>query len=320
MRKAVLFILLQTIWTTGFCENLRFTQFGTPIPARGDLDVRWNAPVNAFPSRLWVYRLKPATFSSKVISTLMDIGSFTEKDRIDYGTDGMLFKSADDSRTLRISFPFGAIDHDTKHNYSPTNLVEGLPSKEQAVKLTKKLLPKLGIELSGVDKKENSPEPEFHVGDSEIIFYVKGTPVSNTVGRTVGFRRAVDGVAFLSAGTGGDGHITFGDHGKITKIDLSWRSLERSRSYPTVTPEIMMESIRKGRAIQGLLPADSPGIDWPTVKSITIKGAWPRYDAGDRFRPSDQLYPFAALDTAVDTGHGTVNVEIDCPVIDESKR
>jgi hypothetical protein len=40
---------------------------------------------------------------------------------------------------------------------------------------------------------------------------------------------------------------------------------------------------------------------------------------GDRFAPSDWLYPFAALETTVDTGRGNVDVEIDCPIIDETK-
>ena len=78
--------------------------------------------------------------------------------------------------------------------------------------------------------------------------------------------------------------------------------------------------MRKGKAIQGLIPDSVDAIDWKTVENVTIKKAKPCYYAGgDRFSPSDWLQPYAALWTTVDTGHGNVNLEIDCPVIDETK-
>jgi hypothetical protein len=68
--------------------------------------------------------------------------------------------------------------------------------------------------------------------------------------------------------------------------------------------------------VQGFSLGD---IDWPTVKSVKIKKAVPMYYAGNRLAPSDWLYPFAALWTTVDTGNETINVEIDCPIVDETK-
>jgi hypothetical protein len=32
----------------------------------------------------------------------------------------------------------------------------------------------------------------------------------------------------------------------------------------------------------------------------------------------DQLYPFMRLDAVVDTGNGTVEIRMDCPIIDET--
>jgi len=318
MKKIVVFVILQLIWTVGSCENLRFTHFGTPIPACADLDVHWNGPSNAFPRTLWIYHLLPSKFTSNTIHTLMEIGSFTDKNRVGSGTNEMRFRSTDGSRTLVVSFPLGVVDYETVVRHNPTNLVNGIPSKQEAVALTKQLLPKLGVKLADIDKKEHSGEPEFHVGDEVITFYVDKTFITNIVERGVGFRRAVDGVAFLSVGTGGDGSIEFGDHAKITKIYLSWRNLERDKAYPTVTRDRIMESIRKGHAVQGYLRSDSPGIDWPTAKSVNISNAWPCYYAGDPLVSSDWLYPFVALDTTVDTGSGDVHVEIDCPIIEEA--
>ncbi len=319
MNKAIVFVLLQTIWTTGFAESLRFKEFGTPIPARADLDVRWNAPAKAFPPSLWVYHLLPVEFSPAVISNLMVIGSFTEKDRINAGPDGIRFRSSDKTRRLSISCSLGAIAYDVDTHYGPTNLAEKVPDGQEAVRLTKNLLPKLGLKLSDIDKKDDGPGAAFHVLDSETVYFVNHTFITNIQRRSVCFRRAVDGLSFLGAGTGGNGKITFGDYGKIINIDLSWRNLQRSKSYATVTPDTIMNAIRKGKAVQGWLLANSPGIDWPVVKSVTIKGAWPCYDAGNPLHRSDWLYPFVALDTTVDTGQININVEIDCPIIDETK-
>ena len=58
---------------------------------RTNLVVRWKAPSHPWPKALWVYTVSPTRFSPTVISNLMAIGSFTEKDKKDYGTSGMVF-------------------------------------------------------------------------------------------------------------------------------------------------------------------------------------------------------------------------------------
>ena len=152
-----------------------------------------------------------------------------------------------------------------------------------------------------------------------VTYFVNSKAIHNTEAREMRFRRAVDGISFTSVSTGGDGEIDFGEHGKITKIQIAWRNMERDKSYPTISSEIMVKSIRDGKAIQGLIPDNLGGIDWPTVKSVNIKKAEACYYAGgDPFAPSDWLQPYAALWTTVDTGHGNIDVEIDCPIVDES--
>ena len=205
-------------------------------------------------------------------------------------------------------------------HYGPTNLTKGVPSERQALKLTKNLLPKLGINISNIETKENSKAPNFHFWEPLTMYFVNRTTITNIEFRAVGFRRAVDGISLIGAGTGGDGDIRFGDHGKISEISITWRNMERDKCYPTVTAETMVKSIREGKAVQGYVPANFGDIDWSSVKSVTIKKIFPSYYAGGgRFAPSDWLYPFAALDTTVDTGRGMIDVEIDCPIIDEAK-
>ena len=320
MKKLILFLLFQIICATAFSENPRWKEFGWSIPAHADLDVRWNAPTNKMPASIWIYHLLPRKLSPQIISNLMTVCSFTEKDKTENG-DLLIFNSPDGSRHLRVSWPWGIIDYQTKHQVSPTNLIEGVPSKRRAIKLTKAILPKLGIELSDIEKKENSSEPQLNVGFSEITYFINHKAIKNLESHNVGFRRVVDGMPFFGAGgTGGDGEIEFGDHGKISRILITWRNMERENSYPTVSAEMMVKSIREGKAVQGYLPGNVGDIDWSRVKSVTIKKVSPCYDSGGgRFAPSDWLYPFAALDATVDTGHGNIDVEIDCPIIDETK-
>ena len=81
-----------------------------------------------------------------------------------------------------------------------------------------------------------------------------------------------------------------------------------------ITPTALASQITKWTHTASTL-ANVGYIDWPNVKSVTIKKARPLYFSGD----ADWLYPFLYLRALVDTGNGTVEVGIDCPIIDESK-
>lgn len=319
MKKVILLLLFEAFCSAGFSENLRWKEFGSPIPARADLDVRWNASTNKLPSNVWVYHLLPRKLSPEIISNLMAACSFTEKDKTDNG-DLLIFNSPDGSRHLRVTFSLGIIDYELVTHRSLTNLIKDVPSKRQALKSTKKLLPKLGINLTDLEKDENGTNPQMVCYDGGVTYFINRKPVQNIEFCAVRFGRAVDGIKFVGAGTGGDGRIEFGNHGKISRILLTWRNMERAKCYPIITANEMIKSIHEGKAVQGDIPGNVESIDWNSVKSVTIKKIVPCYfAAGGRFAPSDLLYPFAALDTTVDTGHGSIDVEIDCPIIDETK-
>jgi hypothetical protein len=318
VKKTILLLLFQAWCAAGFSQNLRFTDpFATHIPARADLDVHWNAPTNKVPATIWIYHLLPRPLSPQSLSNLMAACSLTAKDETSHGNE-LNFKSPDGIRALHVLPTWGIIEYQTTYPRSWTNLVKDVPSPSKTVKLAKKFLPELGIDVGDLETKTNSSQPDFTVFDMGVTYFVNGKDIHSTEARAVRFRRAVDGISFTSISTGGDGEIDFGDHGKISKISITWRNMERQKSYPTFTPEMMVKSIREGKAIQGMIPDNLGGIDWPTVKSVTITKAEPCYYAGgDPFSPSDWLQPYAALWTTVDTGHGNIDVEIDCPIIDE---
>lgn len=312
--------MFQAVCAVGFSENLRFTEpFVTHVPANTNLDVRWNVTTNKIPTNIWVYTLLPRKLSPQIITNLMVACSFTVKDETNYG-DELVFKSSDGRRKLRVFPPWGIIEYRTTLPRSWTNLVKDVPSEKESLKLAKKFLPEVGINLADIERKENSSEPNFYVSEMGVTYFVNRKAIHNTESHEVRFRRAVDGISFTSVSTGGDGEIDFGSHGTISKISISWRNMERDKLYPVLTPEMMIKSIRDGKAIQGMIPDNVGSIDWQTVKSVTVKKAEPCYYAGgDPFAPSDLLQPYAALWTTVETDHGDVDVEIDCPIINEPK-
>jgi hypothetical protein len=90
--------------------------------------------------------------------------------------------------------------------------------------------------------------------------------------------------------------------------------LERIKSYRTVSPKDVINFIRSGDAIRGPVPTSISDMDWTSIKSVTIKHATPSYQIDN-----NRLYPFLRLDVLVDTGSETVEIGMDCPIIDETK-
>jgi hypothetical protein len=306
-------------WTTGFTQNLRFTEpFAIHIQARANLDVRWDAPTNKIPASVSFYRLLPRPLSPQAMSSLLAACSFTNQDITNCEAEFVL-RSSDRCRVLQVIPAWGVIDYRTELHRSLTNLVSRVPNKRQVVKLAKKFMQQMGINLADVEKRENSSEPQFYVFERGVTYFANRKAVYNIEGLEVRFKRAIDGISVAGAGSGGDFSVVFGGHGKVTEIVIRWRNIVRDKSYPTLTPEMMMQSIREGKAIQGMTPDSFGSIDWHSVKSVTIKKAKASYyGSGDYFSPSDWLQPYAALWTTVDTGHGNVDLEIDCPIINET--
>ena len=303
----------------GFPENPRWKYTDdTPIPARADLDVRWdvnsNVPTNKWPAQMWIYQLAPRKLPPKVISNLMQMCSFTEKDKVQQDSNGVIFKSPDSLRTLTISFSSGNIRYNMPepHSVLKPNFFKGVPKTMEMPKLTKNFLHRIDIKLSEIQKNTNGV-PNFCFSDRGYIYLTNHTFITNTWARNVVFRRSVDGTEVI--GNAGYCELEFGEHNQISQIDFSWPGLEPYKSAPTLRPQVIIELIRQGKARQGATFDNVGDIDWKNVKSVTVKQAWPCYFAGD----SDFLYPFLALWTTVDTGHGGVEVGIDCPIIDETK-
>ncbi len=311
----ILFGLLATASLAGSSQNPRWTDVEIRIPARPDLHVQWDAPRKTLPSQVYVYRLLPNRLPPKIISNLAKLCSFTGQDRTTETTDGIVFQAADGSRRLSISVSAGSIHYETAEpRYGPTNLAEDVPPMSEMPKLAADFLRKTGINLSDVtnpfdNRRDIQRASKFHFSEPLRIYYVGNINITNVEYRTASFWRCVNGIPVIA---GDGGQISYGAHGNIRSFTISWRKLGCYQRLPSVTPETAIGYLRGGKAVCGLSLVD---FDWSAVSCVTVKKASPYYYSGH----TDMLYPFLGLITKTEPSFGNVQLEIDCPFIDETK-
>src|SRR5688572_12164023 len=137
------------IWLMACYSSLSagLTLEGQTFPAT-NVDIVWKAPTNALPGRIWVYKCVPQEFSPKVISHLMALGNFTEKDQTRIqGQRSFKEKRiryfADTARTRHLGiFPdLGWIDYvDESADHYRKERAQGVPSESETLELARKLL------------------------------------------------------------------------------------------------------------------------------------------------------------------------------------
>jgi hypothetical protein len=316
MNKTILFVLLQATWVTGFSQSLSLDKLGDTFQ-RTNLDVRWNAASNSLPPTVWIYRVLPKAFSGETVSNLVALGGFTDQNLVRSNSEEIVYKSEGRHPATQLAISHGGVEFQHKIIYGPTNLTQGVPEMPQILDLTSNYLAKFGIALSDIEKNTNGA-PNYHFAELVTTYDLPQGTVTNVEYRLVRFNRAVDGGAVMGGGTCGDGEFDFGAHGKLVGIDLTWKDLKRYKSFAAAKPETIVAWIQQGKAVQGGIPMNLPPIDWATVKSLTVKKADVCYYAGERFAASGWLMPVLSLWATVDTGDSKVDVEIDCPVIDET--
>jgi len=267
---------------------------------------------------MWVYRILPNGFSPETISYLKSLGSFTDGNKIQSNSQGVLFAAQGNAKNLSITFKVGAVEFHNFGHYGPTNLAKNVPPMSALPSLMTNFAGKMGINIQEI-AKQGDGTPDFHCSESATEYFANRAFITNVTFRAVSFRRNVDGADWVGNNTGGDCRVEFGENGRPTAIALSWRNLEPYKMYPTATSDQIVDWVRKGRAVQNMIPMDAESIDWKSVKSLTVTKAEVCYYAGGPFEPSNWLVPFVALWTTVNRGHETIDVEIDCPIIDEGK-
>jgi hypothetical protein len=316
VKKILAVVFLNAFWSAGFSENLPLNEMGKPFSSP-NLVVHWKVQTNVFPSTVWIYRLRPTIFSPAVISNLMQVARLTSNDETKNDASEN-FVSSDKTRSLQIDSTLGRIDYTDESvvHSGATNLSVDVPQENELLGLTTNLLPELGLKPSDIKKKKNSNEPEFNFYEPELtMYYFNSVLVSNIPQRSVFFRRALDSGAFLGNDEGGNCWIYFGSHKAISKIALKWPTIERYKSFPVADFKTLAKWIREGKARHGFISMNVGEIDWAKLKSMTVSKAEMCYLTGKNY-----VYPIASLWTTIDTGYGEIDIEIDCPIIDETKQ
>ena len=310
MKKIILLLFVQTVSVTaGLAQSQPWRGSNEIIPARPDLAITWQE-TNAFPRQVWLYELLPNRFSPEVISNAMALCNFTDKDKVEDTTNGLVFQNADRTRRLSFVFSSGGIRYaEPKIQYTETNMPVGVPTTNQMPQIAEAILGKLHIGLDNIIGYADAPKIWISVPYG-TTYYVNHTNIDIIPCRQFLFRRLVDGLPIEYKFYGGN----VGEHGKMISLGIDWPNLKRIKAYPTVSPQEVMDFIRRGTAARGPTRVSDGGIDWPTIKGLEIRIAVPSY-----VMSQNRLYPSLSLDVTVDTGYSKVGVGMVCPLIDETK-
>lgn len=301
-----------------FCFANGVPSTGTPSGTNG-VEIIWNVPTNHLPSSVLVYKIIPQNFAPVVVSNLMALGSFTMKDRLNIKGQppfSVYFKNKDGTRQLGVVPTFGFIYYyDSNAQAKGRETPVGVPSEKEVYQLGLEYIQKLGIDRSQLAT----------VGDSTELRAVKnlerggwfdkknGTNVEQIYMRGVFFIRRVNGIDFDGIAHGGV-HFEFGNHGKISRLEVLWKGLEPYELHSTLNANQLIEELRSGK---GKWLPPSPG---PMVKKITIYEVEPLYRG---IREDDEehkfLEPYMRLETYVDNGSTNIVADFDCPIIDGAK-
>lgn len=327
MNDIVKFVLLSLLMfgVKSFGQNVPFYRLGSPFQTQTNISVSWNAPKSDLPHKFWIYKALPAKVSSDVISNLVALGSFTEKDREKIPGYPRLIAYDDPSgkKSLRVNpdwvfIEYSDPDADDMHN---TN---GVPSRQQAIEMAKHWLPILGIDSRQLAQNTDGTGIKIYGGPETVFFYPKEAGpayATNICMQIVTFMRALDGIEISGGCARGGGCIQFGHDTKISKIMVSWRNYKRDKLYPAATPEMLLKWIREGKAVWRSKD-DSMFPDWSSVKNIVITKATlyyysEAYDENDK--PQNAACPFVEMEAVANAGTTNLIFNFDCPIIDETQ-
>ena len=298
------------------------TQLGEPLgPNR--LEIRWQA-TNKPPERIWSYRVLPAQWPAAVVSNLMALGPFSEKDAtnrfIHRSDDPKRIRFAAGNKSLEIFPTIGGAEYQDS-DAEVMEITDGVPPEDTLLALTRAILPKLGIAESELAKKPGTTNLLVYFQYRRAVLYdTNNQPyTTNIYSRGVSFIRCLDGIDFLGIGTRGGCRIDIGNHGKIARISVLWRRLERDKAYEIAGREALIKMLHDGKGVIAPLPEDIEPIDWKAVRSFVVTNATPYY-FGERGQVIEHtMYGFITLAGFVESPRGKTDVQIDCPVMGKRK-
>lgn len=328
---AIVVLAQSLVVTIALAARLPLEKLGMSEPFYSkNLNVVWSAPTNHLPSTVRVFKVVPSKYSPVVISNLMALGEFTERDRVKaFVPEYPLPRSAlgylkeAEKRSLSIAPNLGLVryrDEKAEAAIHPREPVEGLPDDGESVRLALMILPRLGIDLSDLAAKADGVGPCFSIGPGSRGYFdrAKGKYVKEETLRRVSFTRQLDGLPIVGGGRQGI-DVTFGNHGRISELVMNWRSVEHVGSYPCAGREQMIGWIREGRArVQSMETTGARWVKASDIKRLTITAISPQYFAGGSEERLDRMHPYAMLKAEAEIGtDDKETIWLFCPVTAE---
>lgn len=322
MRKSIVAILSLLLTGRFLAVSAETLPVGGGQFLLGTAEIVWRADTNKLPASLWVYKEIPASLSPMMLSNLAALGEFRESDKKKVSLDYPIrhkslihFENKERTRRLDVIPAFGWIDYsDAKAIVSAREdgPIDQIPTPEEALDLAIKYSAKMGISRSELATMPSSSEIKARYTIGHRSWYDKD--LSKTVRETnmfgVNLIRKLDGFDFAGGWGSGGVWIDFGNRGRVALMKISWRNLQRYKSYSVASPKTIMERITHGEATivgQPINPAE--------LKRLVIKTITPFYWAGIGYSPQEVVYPFAVLGAEANLGHTNVSFELNCPLL-----
>lgn len=284
---------------------------------RPDASVAWAASMRGLPESLVVYRVVPEQFSKEIIARTLEIADFkpvTMKLSPDKRT--MQWRARDENgtliRSLDITPTAGWITYvNTKTEAPSTKAAEGVPTYDEVDKLAMDYLRQFGGDTNQLAlrpcSRTNRGRSTYKKRDGDLI----GEDVTE---RGAMYARQIDGIRVNGTGGRGGLWMDFGNHAKVARLDLNWRTLQPLQRYRTASTKEIVALIKSGKAVLPQQDVDPNAIS--QAKKFTITKITPYYWGEGGGAPQDEVHPFAELAVVGDLeGTNKITFDIFCPIL-----
>lgn len=285
--------------------------------------VIWQASTNEWPEKLWVYKAIPQEFAPAVITNLLTLSGFTQRDKTRVPT----FIKEKDNRAsfygelegtvkhLAVYPTLGHIDYVNPRAEASSQLqrIEGVPNESESTRLGLRYLRLLGIDVSQIARKPGTTELDLHWQKGTIIYtdQKQGKEVIVTNRYGVMFSRQIDGVKVHGYG-GLD--ISFGNNAQVVSLQLSWRNLQHYQLKDCMSFQSISELIQTGSV--ALHPLGSKAIySIEQLRKLTVKSATPLYEGKTQDEPMQFVRPYGSFQGVADNGTNVANVWFECAIL-----
>jgi hypothetical protein len=285
---------------------------------RTDASISCTAPTKDLPQAVIIYKVLPQQFSNEIVSRMLKIADFSPAQmRLSADKKTMQWRHRDENgtltRSLDIAPSLGAITYfNTKTEAPSSRQAEGVPSFDEVDRLALDYLGQLGC-----DTNQLALRPVSRTDNHRTLYKKRGGELimDDFTSRGGMYTRKIDGLLFNGHAGRGGLWIEFGDHAKVARLDLNWRTLRPYQRYRAATSKQIIKSVRAGRATLPEQDVD-PNVG-SEAKKLTITQITPHYWGDAAGTDQHFVYPFAQLSVTADLeGTNKTSFDLFCPIIE----